>query len=204
MNNQPDPFNSDFRDYDSAVGRYVESDPIGLKGGVNTFGYVSQGPVIAFDPKGLIKWNGTFGGGSIAAGFGAGLYGFSLTSECKCGKKVSVTGFASSVGGGIGVSGSIYAQQFEDANACPNADVFNGLFAIVSGSLVHPIGAATSSGVAGVSCGNIKLGGAFATIALPGASWCSLVPGIGFDIGVSGFGGTSAVLTSSEQSCCQK
>jgi RHS repeat-associated protein len=29
-----------FRDYDPTLGRYVESDPIGLEAGVNTFGYV--------------------------------------------------------------------------------------------------------------------------------------------------------------------
>ncbi|MFZ6723375.1 RHS repeat-associated core domain-containing protein [Undibacterium sp. Ji49W] len=43
-----------FRDYDPQVGRYVESDPIGLGGGVNTFSYVGNNPVSGFDPSGLV------------------------------------------------------------------------------------------------------------------------------------------------------
>ncbi len=39
-----------FRDYDPSLGRYIESDPIGLGGGLNTFGYVDE----KSDPRGLI------------------------------------------------------------------------------------------------------------------------------------------------------
>ncbi len=41
-----------FRDYDPTVGRYVESDPIGLRGGHNTFGYAFQNPLTYIDPRG--------------------------------------------------------------------------------------------------------------------------------------------------------
>ena len=42
-----------FRDYDPSVGRYVESDPIGLKGGLNTFGYANARPTVNADTFGL-------------------------------------------------------------------------------------------------------------------------------------------------------
>lgn len=44
-----------FRDYDPSTGRYIESDPIGLMGGISTYAYANSGPLGAIDPLGL-KW----------------------------------------------------------------------------------------------------------------------------------------------------
>ncbi|NIJ72052.1 RHS repeat-associated core domain-containing protein [Xanthomonas sp. F4] len=45
-----------FRDYDSVTGRYVQSDPIGLAGGPNTFAYAGLSPAVAVDPSGLAAY----------------------------------------------------------------------------------------------------------------------------------------------------
>jgi hypothetical protein len=44
-----------YRDYDPSIGRYIESDLIGLRGGLNTYGYVGANALIFADLLGLAK-----------------------------------------------------------------------------------------------------------------------------------------------------
>ncbi|TOA68083.1 RHS repeat-associated core domain-containing protein [Vibrio parahaemolyticus] len=58
------------RYYDPALGRYLQSDPLGLHAGVDTYGYVNGNPLGLSDPTGLCPWcvGAVYGGLSGAVG----------------------------------------------------------------------------------------------------------------------------------------
>src|SRR6185437_3760630 len=45
-----------FRNLDPSVGRYLQSDPLGIKAGSNTYNYVANNALRWIDPKGLIVY----------------------------------------------------------------------------------------------------------------------------------------------------
>lgn len=58
------------RYFDSSIGRYISSDPIGLFGGTNTYIYAYQNPISNIDPLGL---KGVFIGGEVSFNWGAAV-----------------------------------------------------------------------------------------------------------------------------------
>jgi RHS repeat-associated protein len=157
-----------FRDYDPSIGRYGESDPIGLKGGLNTYAYVSSSPLMANDPLGLAKWTGTVNSVGVLT------YGhevFDLESECKCGYKLRTQVKATYFGFGLSAIRSRSQVEFEDHFACPNAMAFDGIAFHVS------LGAGIGDGR---SFDFIVLG-----IATSPGQWSSFDQAFGFSAGVN-------------------
>lgn len=62
-----------FRTYDPSTGRYLESDPIGLAGGLNTYAYVGGNPLRFSDSKGLAYNLAARFGWTIGTGIDAGV-----------------------------------------------------------------------------------------------------------------------------------
>ena len=61
------------RDYDPSTGRYIQSDPIGLNGGLNTYAYVDSNPLLYSDPDGLSRKKMV---GVVCLGMSVGAFAF--------------------------------------------------------------------------------------------------------------------------------
>jgi len=87
-----------YRDYDPQTGRYVQSDPIGLAGGLNSYIYANANPLMYSDPYGLLSAADL---PTIPQGWVDGITGF--------GDGINILGYSPSkaIRDGWGISGGV-------------------------------------------------------------------------------------------------
>jgi len=166
-----------FRDYDPGIGRYVQSDPIGLLSGMNTYVYVDNQPQALTDKSGLCPWcivGGFIGGGlnaysqyekndgfdnfdwgslisSTATGALGGGLG-TLTKSLSFGKNI----VANSVGSGV-IGASVTATENALTGSCKDV-VDAGITSAVLGGVGSGVGnglAALGKGLSNTQLNNI-------------------------------------------------
>jgi RHS repeat-associated protein len=173
-----------FRDYDPGIGRYIEADPIGLQGGINSYGYVSARPTRSKDPYGLKECEkcrcegGTWDqeAGDFGISLAGGMYGGGANQNviCRSNNKIRCrttqfcVGGGAIIGAGIGWStigtitgvescsglGGAWSQTQVTAGAGPLSG--QGGFNTGSGSL--SLGPSYGGGVALITCYTIFWG----------------------------------------------
>jgi RHS repeat-associated protein len=189
-----------FRDYDPSTGRYVQSDPIGLAGGNNTYRYVRANPLSRVDPNGLVDWVGASKGGSF---FFVGSTYFELkTKGCWNGKRGSATVLFIGIGLSVGIDASFSASDVElkDSLLDVHPPIFEGDGVI--GNVAFSVFEDTDPRKAFwrrqpirdnvYGCSAVRLGNA-------GGVGCGT--GKGVEFGVGGLYGRSILLNSSVEPC---
>ena len=143
-----------FRDYDPSIGRYIESDPIGLKGGLNTYGYVEASPLIGVDAYGEAN-SGGYRPGKGNGGGGVSCDGERLACLIMC--KLENQLVCGPLAGGVGILAGAGAGAFVGCSAPPLAVP---VYFKVSGAVTFGAGVACNYAMSKLVC-DVKCGKEF-------------------------------------------
>jgi len=94
-----------YRAYDPNTGRWLSRDPIGIRGGINLYGYVGNDPIYWNDPSGLTPAPGLFTVLGGAAGVVITAAGSIVVDVYTGGVNIAATPAELAVGGGYGAAG---------------------------------------------------------------------------------------------------
>jgi RHS repeat-associated protein len=153
------------RYYVSWLGRWISCDPSGLEDGVNLYTYVQNRPTIANDPNG--KWLNIVVGALIGAAVGAGV---ELARQAISGEDINWGRVGASAAGGL-VGGAIAGATMgtsllgsallaEGVGVASGAVVGGTVTRTINGEPTTPRAAATDAGIALLTFGLLRGGGA--------------------------------------------
>jgi RHS repeat-associated protein len=133
------------RDFDPLTGKYIESDPMGLKSGLNTYAYSYSRPTQFIDPTGLIAcfggtWNEAKGDPGFSLGFGGYFGKGNVTYTCEKQPYIKCTANYVCIGGGPILGGDLGWSVYGYAVNAPDSQDLAGWSPwTVSGS-IGPVG----------------------------------------------------------------